>query len=91
MMVMENCFLWKKISKSTFFILTLGRDCLAALLMVVMVRTVVIPRETLAGADSAGIQNETQEMMTTMHEGTYVSIRKYPTRLWNLKFAMRYE
>ena len=40
-----------------------------ALLIVVIVRIVVIPSETLAGADSDGIQNETQEMITTMHDG----------------------
>lgn len=60
---------------------TLGSDCLVALLIVVMVKIVVIPSETLAGADSGGIQNETQEMITTMHDGIYVSIRKNPTRL----------
>ena len=68
---------------------TFGSDCLVALLIVVMVKIVVIPSETLAGADSGGIQKETQEMITTMQDGIYVSIKKNPTRLSNLNEARR--
>lgn len=70
---------------------TFGNDCLVALLIVVMVRIVVIPSETLAGADSGGIQNETQDIITTMHDGMYVSIKKKPTRLLKMNVASRCE
>lgn len=54
---------------------TLGSEALEPELCVVMVRTVVMPRPTLAGAASMLIQKETQERMTMRSEGMYIWIR----------------
>ena len=59
--------------------------------MVVMVRTVVIPRATRAGADSGLIQNENQEMMTVSTDGIYVSMMKYPRRRLNRSLILSVE
>lgn len=55
--------------------LTLGREALEPELCVVIVRTVVMPRPTLAGAASMFIQNDTQDRMTIRREGMYIWIR----------------
>ena len=54
---------------------TLGSDVREPELCVVIVRTVVMPRATLAGAASMLIQKETQERMTMSREGMYIWIR----------------
>ena len=55
--------------------LTFGSEVLEPELCVVMVRTVVMPNATLAGAASMLIQKETQDRMTMSREGMYIWIR----------------
>lgn len=54
---------------------TFGSDVLEPELCVVMVRTVVIPSATLAGAASMLIQKETQDRITMSREGMYIWIK----------------
>jgi hypothetical protein len=55
--------------------LTFGRDALEPELWVVMVKTVVMPSATLAGAASMFIQKETQDKMTINRLGIYIWIK----------------
>lgn len=55
--------------------LTFGRDALEPELWVVIVKTVVMPSATLAGAASMFIQKETQDKMTINRLGMYIWIR----------------
>ena len=59
-----------------FYTQTLGKDWRALLLIVTIVRIVVIPRATLAGAAFGDIQNETHDIATTIDDGIQVSIKK---------------
>ena len=61
--------------KKSAQILTLGSEVLEPELCVVIVRTVVMPSATLAGAASMLIQKETQDRMTMSREGMYIWIR----------------
>lgn len=51
---------------------TFGRDFLDMVLSVVMVSTVVIPNDVLAGTASLLIQKETQDRTTIILHGMYV-------------------
>lgn len=53
----------------------MGSEALDPELCVVIVRTVVIPRPTLAGAASMFIQKDTHERMTMRSEGMYIWIK----------------
>lgn len=55
--------------------LTFGRDALEPELWVVIVKTVVMPSATLAGAASIFIQKETQDKMTINRLGMYIWIK----------------
>ena len=55
--------------------LTFGREALDPELCVVIVKTVVIPSATLAGAASMLIQKETQDKMTISRLGMYIWIK----------------
>lgn len=55
--------------------LTFGRDALEPELWVVIVKTVVMPSATLAGAASMFIQKETQDKMTIKRLGMYIWIK----------------
>lgn len=57
------------------YFLTFGREALDPELWVVIVKTVVIPSATLAGAASMLIQKETQDKMTISRLGMYIWIR----------------
>lgn len=57
------------------YFLTFGREALDPELCVVIVRTVVIPSATLAGAASMLIQKETQDKMTISRLGMYIWIK----------------
>ena len=50
--------------KRSHNVITLGSDCKAPEDWVVMVRTVVMPRATLAGEASADMKNDTHDKMT---------------------------
>lgn len=56
-------------------LLTFGRDALEPELWVVIVKTVVMPSATLAGAASMFIQKETQDKMTINRLGIYIWIK----------------
>lgn len=55
--------------------LTFGREARDPELCVVIVRTVVMPKATLAGAASMLIQNETQDRITIRRLGMYIWIK----------------
>lgn len=57
---------------SLAYLFTLGKEALDPELWVVMVRTVVMPRPTRAGAASMLIQKETQDRMTMSRLGMYI-------------------
>lgn len=69
---------------------TRGKDSRAPPLMVVVVRTVSNPSDTLAGEASMLIQKETQERMTINILGTYTCIMKNPISLRSTKVIDRH-